>query len=155
MITCYRMYDERQIESVLNEKRNFLATYGQNSSVTYAEVDPTFMYYGVYNAHTLIGMFPVRELSKITLETHIFIKEAYQGTEWTDKACYTAMRKFKSEGYEQLIGFVPANLERMINFIQRIGYEPRGLIQNGIVYNGEKTSVFVFQKDLICGIIPD
>ncbi len=155
MLQCFQMHDTNQIESMLNEPRNFKATYGQDPATKQAKRDSGFKYYGVYMGHILIGMFPVRELSKITLDTHIFIKSLYQKTELVDKACYTAMRKFKEEGYEQLIGFVPANLDRMIDFIQRIGYEPRGLIQNGIVYNGEKTSVFVFQKDLICGIIPD
>jgi hypothetical protein len=155
MLTCYQTFDQRQIESVLNEPRNFQATFGQDPSIKYADMDPTYKYYGVYDTHSLIGLFPVRELTKITLDTHIYIKELYQKSELVDKACYTAMRKFKEEGYEQLIGLVPFNLDRMITFIQRIGYEPRGLIQNGIMYNGEKTSVFVFQKDLICGIIPD
>jgi RimJ/RimL family protein N-acetyltransferase len=147
MINITRSHHLHELHEILLNPILFSCTYGQSDTKLTIDELENKQFLDVRNEEgTLLGGFEIKEVTAITLEGHIFIHPSYwkQTKEIIDAGHLWA----KQHGYKVIFTHVPANCLHMLKFMNRMGYEACGQIENGIVYKGQLVTLFLYNKQL-------
>lgn len=95
------------------------------------------------------GIYEIQPLTKITGNVHVIINPEYRGTRVSFEM-YQLLKDYLRDHteYRKLIATVPEKNERMLRVINRTEFRACGLIQNGIIWDGQEQNLIVFELDI-------
>lgn len=94
-----------------------------------------------------VGLFHVKEFTKITAECHAYILPEYHGKGVSISAAEKAIDYLKKNSeYRTLMTMVPMACEHVFKFLKRIDFKPCGLIKNSIVYNDQLQDMVLLER---------
>lgn len=146
MIEITKSTDYHTIKEILINPVLFNCTYGQGNTELHESELKHKEWLLVEIDGVPAGCFEIRELTKITIEGHIFILPKY----WNHSLeILNAGEQFVKElGYKTIFSSVPENCLHMLKFMARIKYDVCGQIKNGIIYKNKLVSLFLYTKSL-------
>lgn len=133
------------IKTILTEPTLWELEYGQGHDKENFRVDASYTYLLVKKDGIIVGVFQVREMTKVLLEFHSFLLPQYWGTGLSEQipAALAAWAAANTSAHN-IITMVPQAAKHVLDYLERIGAQFSGLIPNGIVYNGAFSALYLY-----------
>ena len=149
MITIQSTKDNDIITSIITEPQLWDLEYGQGMGLKDFQVDWSYRYLLIKDNEEILGLFQVRDFTRIVLEAHIYLLPKYWGNTYS-KDSIKALIKYLTDmtHYHSLITDVPVVCKHVINLLKKIGARQSGFINNGVIYNNKLTDLMLFSYQI-------
>lgn len=149
MLTIKPLQDLSRIKQILIDPELFILSNGHGLDPTQFEPPAGVSYLEILNeAEETIGLFSIREMTKLCIEGHIAILPAYWGTGLPQQAMEVGFDYASSLGYTKIFTMVPSVCIHVLKFLQKLKFHTCGSIEKSYIYNNHLTTLFLFEKDL-------
>lgn len=136
------------IKSIITEPKLWALEYGQGMSILDFEVDKSFDYLLIKEEDKVLGMFQVRELTRILMDAHIYMLPEYWGKDYSVSAINTLREYFQHSNYHKLMTDVPQCCSHVIRLLKKAGCKQCGYISDGVIYNNKLMGLLLFSLDI-------
>ena len=144
--------DHNIIKSIVTNPPLFKLINGQDPSCTREnyEVDTKLDYLVAESHSTYFGLISMRTITSMVVETHIRIIPYYWKTGTSIEVALHGLKWLAANtAYRKTTTTVPGNCHHVLKFLKLIDFKPCGIINDGIIYNNELTSLIFFEKELV------
>jgi len=138
------------VKSIITSEGLWELSYGQDSRKEGFEVERNgFAYLLIKYEEAIIGCIQIRPLTKILLESHIYIKKKYWGTGLSDKAVKESYKFAKYQlGFKQVFTDVPLECRQVQNLLKRTGWVRSGIVKQGVIFNNKLQDLLFYSFNL-------
>lgn len=141
--------DEKLITQIMTEPKLFQATYGQSIDTKDFKIDYNWVYHIASYDDKIVGLFKVRELTKILIEVHIYILPKYQNRHLPIAVTIQAIKWIQNNTqYRNISTFVPEDCIHVIKFLDSLNFKPVGFLPHGVIYNKRVQGLLMYNKEV-------
>lgn len=142
--------NKKIIKQVLTEPTLWKVMYGQGNELSCFKPDMSFRYLLVEKDNKeIIGLFQIRELTKMLLECHSFILPKYWGTATSKEAIIEGFNWVRSNTtYLKCFTDIPDDCKEVIKASEYLGWKKIGTIENGVIYNNKIQQLHLYEFSL-------